>query len=40
MRGGGAVQRVKQGKNQWIINPNSVEKYWNWHFCYKELEER
>lgn len=23
---GGGVQRVKQGKNQWIINPNGVEK--------------
>lgn len=26
VRDGGGVQRVKQGENQWIINPNGVEK--------------
>lgn len=33
MRG---LQRIKEGKNRWIINPNGVENDWNWHSYSKE----
>lgn len=34
----GEGRESSEVKNQWIINPNGVEKYWKWHSCHKKCK--